>query len=183
MNTVVTKETLHTGVGFGVLENDQTPISAETVAADLCCGDSVELAMTADGAPLNLGRTQRLYNDRQREALAVRDGGCLWPECDQPPAFTEAHHTRQWKRDSGATDIDHGVLLCRFHHMQLHNNHWEIQRLPRDAAGAVMGDDRGVGTLTGFWLIPPPAADPDQSPVPLHSKSLLIRKLQRERAG
>lgn len=170
---VVTKETVHTGIGFGVLENDQTPVSAETVAADLCCGDSVELTMTADGAPLNLGRTQRLYNDRQREALAVRDGGCLWPECDQPPAFAEAHHTRQWKRDSGATDIDHGVLLCRFHHMQLHNNHWEIQRLPRKAAG----------TSVDFWLIPPATVDPNQLPIPLRSKSLLIRNLQRQRAG
>lgn len=175
---VVTKETVRTGDGFGVLENDQSPISPETVAADLCCGDSVELTMTADGTPLDLGRTQRLYNQRQREALAVRDGGCLWPDCDQPPAFTEAHHTRQWKRDSGATDLDHGVLLCRFHHMQLHNNHWEIQRHHGEAGDAQQRSTRG-----GFWLIPPPAVDPDQLPILLRSKSLLIRKLQRQRAG
>ncbi len=175
---VTTEETARTGIGFGVLENDQSPVSPETVAAELCCEDTVDLTMTADGAPLDLGRTRRLYDQRQREALVVRDGGCLWPECTQPPAFTEAHHTRHWKRDSGATDIDQGVLLCRFHHMLLHNNHWEIQRLP-DAAGRYRRPDGRAG---GFWLIPPTAVDPEQHPVPLHSKSLLIRQLQRQHA-
>ncbi len=176
---VVTEETVRTGAGFGVIENDQSPISPETVAADLCCGDSVELTVNADGAPLDLGRTQRLYNRRQREALAVRDGGCLWPGCDRPPAFAEAHHTRQWRRDSGATDIDDGVLLCRFHHMLLHNKHWEIRRLSGDASGG----RRRAGQGCDFWLVPPPTTDPGQAPIPLHSKSLLTRKLQRQRAG
>ncbi|HEU4848865.1 MAG TPA: DUF222 domain-containing protein [Terrimesophilobacter sp.] len=179
VKVVTTEKTIRTGVGLGVIENDQSPIGPETVAADLCCGDSVELAVTVDGMPLNLGRTQRLYNQRQREALAARDGGCLWPDCHQPPAFTEAHHTRQWKRDHGATDIDDGVLLCRFHHMLLHNNQWEIRRLGREA-----GDGRRAsGSGNGFWLIPPSTVDPEQVPIALRSKSLLIRQLQRERTG
>lgn len=176
---VVTEQAVRTGVGFGVIENDQSPVSPESVAADLCCGDSVELTITVDGTPLNLGRTQRLYNQRQREALAARDGGCLWPDCHQPPAFTEAHHTRQWKRDHGSTDIDDGVLLCRFHHMLLHNNHWEIRRLGQESGG----DRRVSGNDDGFWLIPPSTVDPDQVPIALRSKSLLVRHLQRERTG
>lgn len=176
---VTTEKTVRTGVGFGVLENDQSPIGPEAVAADLCCGDSVELTMTVDGIPLNLGRTQRLYNQRQREALSARDGGCLWPDCHQPPAFAEAHHTRQWGRDHGATDIDDGVLLCRFHHMLLHNNHWEIRRSGRGLGGEPVGSNPG----NGFWLIPPSSVDPDQEPIPLRSKSLLARQLQRERTG
>lgn len=176
---LVTEDTVRTGIGFGVIENDQSPTSPESIAADLCCGDSTELTITVDGMPLNLGRTQRLYNQRQREALAARDGGCLWPDCHQPPAFTEAHHTRQWKRDHGATDIDDGVLLCRFHHLLLHNNQWEIRRLGRD----VGGDQRMSGSGHGFWLIPPRTVDPEQVPIALRSKNPLIRQLQRERTG
>ncbi|GAA3738531.1 hypothetical protein GCM10022239_12650 [Leifsonia bigeumensis] len=176
---VATEETIRTGIGFGVIENDQSPISPESVAADLCCGDSVELTVTVDGMPLNLGRTQRLYNQRQREALASRDGGCLWPDCHQPPAFTEAHHIRHWKRDHGATDIDDGVLLCRFHHLLLHNNHWEIRRFGREAVDG----RRASGSGNGFWLVPPRAVDPEQVPIPLRSKSPVIRHLQRERTG
>lgn len=152
--------------GFGVLEDNGEVVSAATVQRVLCDGDAVELTIDRNGRPLDLGRTSRLYDSRQREALAARDGGCIWPECDRPPAFTEAHHTKQWKRDRGRTDICDGVLLCRFHHLQLHNNHWEIQR-------------RGAE----FWLIPPPTVDPDQVPVKLTSKNPLMEHVRRAATG
>ncbi|WP_460870866.1 HNH endonuclease signature motif containing protein, partial [Parafrigoribacterium mesophilum] len=108
--------------------------------------------------------TRRLFDDRQHEALAIRDGGCLWPDCGQPPLMTEAHHTNEYDRDHGNTDIADGVCLCRFHHLTLHNNGWRITR---------------VGS--NYWLIPPPGLDPEQTPIPLQSKSLLIRKLRQSR--
>lgn len=159
------------GAGFGILEANGEPVPASAVDRALCEGESVEVVMTPGGTPLDLGRTARLYNQRQREALAVRDGGCLWPGCDRPPAFTEAHHTRQWKRDRGRTDVADGVLLCRFHHLQLHNKGWEIRR--RD----------GRSGASGFWLIPPPGADRGRTPILLESKSALMRHLRRSRAG
>lgn len=157
------------GAGFGILEANGERIPAATVERSLCDGDSMEIVMTPDGTPLSLGRTTRLYTQRQREVLAARDGGCLWPGCDRPPAFTEAHHTRQWKRDRGRTDVVDGCLLCCFHHLQLHNNGWEIER--RDGEGS------------GFWLIPPRAIDRDQVPIPLKSKSTLMHHLERARTA
>lgn len=164
---LVTEEALRTGEGFGIIESSNTPVSPESVAGELCSGDSLEVTIAADGTPLDLGRTRRLYDRRQREALAARDGGCLWPACDQSPAMTEAHHTRQWKRDGGRTDLEDGVLLCRFHHMQLHNKGWEIQRR------------RGADGRTEFWLFPP-AAVPERNPVLLESKSPLMKRLRRK---
>ncbi|HEY9497621.1 MAG TPA: DUF222 domain-containing protein [Terrimesophilobacter sp.] len=168
---IVTEQALHTGTGFGILESDQTPVSQETVDAGLCAGDSLEVTVTVDGMPLNVGRTKRLYDQRQREALAVRDGGCLWPGCNRPPAMTEAHHTRQWKRDNGNTDLDDGVLLCRFHHMLLHNNHWEI------------GRHRLSDGSNDLWLTPPASVDPAQTRLRLESKNPLLRRRPRERTG
>lgn len=152
--------------GFGVLEGNGEVVSAATVERSLCDGNAVEVKVDCEGNPLDLGRSSRLFDRRQREALAVRDGGCIWPGCDRPPAFTEAHHIRQWKRDRGKTDIADGVLLCRFHHLQLHNNHWEIGR-------------RG----SEYWLTPPRAIDPDQTPICLKTKSPLIEHLRRRRTG
>jgi Domain of unknown function (DUF222) len=152
--------------GFGVVEGNGEIFSVNAVHRALCDGDSVEVTVDPQGNPLDLGRTSRLYDRRQREALAVRDGGCLWPACDRPPAFTEAHHTKQWKRDRGRTNIDDGVLLCRFHHLQLHTNHWEIER--RD---------------TGFWLVPPRTVDRMQEAIPLTTKSPLIEHLRRSSTG
>ena len=48
---------------------------------------------------IDLGRTQRLFTELQRIALAVRDGGCVFPA---------------WR--------------SRHHHMLLHDNHWQITR-------------------------------------------------------
>lgn len=159
------------GAGFGILEANGEPVPASVIDRALCEGDSIEIIMTPNGTPLDLGRTTRLYSQRQREALAARDGGCLWPGCDRPPAFTEAHHTRQWKRDRGRTDVADGCLLCRFHHLQLHNKGWEIERRI-DAAGK-----------SGFWLIPPRGIDGDRTPIQLESKSALMQHLRRRRTG
>jgi hypothetical protein len=165
------------GAGFGILEANAERVTAATVERALCEGDSVEVVMTRGGNPLDLGRTARLYNQKQREALAVRDGGCIWPGCDRPPAFTEAHHTKQWKRDRGRTDLADGVLLCRFHHLQLHNNGWEIQGEPMPDIG------KGGQSHARFRLIPPRNVDPDRKPIPLASKNPLLRRFAHERAG
>ncbi|MEO7147406.1 MAG: DUF222 domain-containing protein [Terrimesophilobacter sp.] len=156
---------------IGLLEASGDMIAGATVERSLCDGDTVAMEVTRTGDPLNLGRTTRLFSQRQREALAARDGGCLWPGCERPPAFTEAHHTRQWKRDRGKTDIVDGCLLCRFHHRQLHNNGWEIQR---DSSGT---------QAAGFTLTPPRTIEPNQTPIMLESKSALFRQLQARGTG
>ncbi|UUT34389.1 HNH endonuclease signature motif containing protein [Microbacterium elymi] len=71
---------------------------------------------------------QRLFTAKQRIALAIRDGGCLWPGCVVPASYCEAHHCDHWSADHGSTDIDRGILLCRFHHLLLHNAGWHIRR-------------------------------------------------------
>ena len=149
--------------GFGIIESTGTTFAIGTAEAALCDSRWFEVTIDGCGNPLDIGRTRRLFDRKQREALAVRDGGCMWPNCLQPPAFTEAHHIQQWKRDRGRTDLDNGILLCRFHHLLLHNNHWELQR---DIGGR-------------FWLTPPPPIDPAREAILLESKNLLTQARQR----
>jgi hypothetical protein len=85
----------------------------------------------------------------------------VWPDCGQPPVMSEAHHIDEYKKDHGNTDIADGICLCRFHHLTLHNNGWRITR-----------------EGSNYWLIPPARLDPEQTPIPLQTKSLLMRKLQ-----
>ncbi|MGC5254697.1 HNH endonuclease signature motif containing protein, partial [Escherichia coli] len=66
-----------------------------------------------------------------RVALAIRDGGCVWPDCTRPAAYCEAHPADHYS-EGGCTDIDRGVLLCRFHHMLLHNRGWRLLRDGKD---------------------------------------------------
>jgi Domain of unknown function (DUF222)/HNH endonuclease len=72
--------------------------------------------------PLEVGRATRVVSAAQRTALAVRDGGCVFPSCDRPVAWCEAHHLRHWLH-GGPTDLGNLVLLCRAHHRAVHEGH------------------------------------------------------------
>lgn len=100
-----------------------------TVAEQYICDSGfVPVTVDACGKPLDVGREQRFFTPRQRIALAIRDGGCRWKGCDRPASYCEAHHIDEWQRDRGRTDVDRGILLCRFHHMELHHGGWRITR-------------------------------------------------------
>lgn len=162
VTVLVTREALTARVGHGHLEGQPDPVSIETVERIACAGATQHLALDSAGQPLDLGREERFFTRRQRRALAARDGGCRFPGCERPPSWTEAHHVQFWARDSGKTDMADGILLCKHHHLLLHNNHWEI--------------DYREGE---YWLVPPPDIDPAQVPLSMPSKSPAWRDLMR----
>ena len=96
-------------------------------AQSTCNSGSTRVTIDGYGNPLDVGHEQRLFTPKQRIALAVRDGGCRWKGCDRPSSYCEAHHIDPYS-EGGRTDIDRGILLCRFHHMQLHHGQWRILR-------------------------------------------------------
>jgi hypothetical protein len=79
--------------------------------------------------PLEVGRASRVITGAQRAALAVRDGGCVFPDCGRPLAWCEGHHLRHWL-DGGPTDLDNLALLCRAHHRAIHEGGWQLTRGP-----------------------------------------------------
>jgi hypothetical protein len=83
----------------------------------------------APSQPLDLGRTTRVVTPAQRIALAVRDGGCMFPGCQRPLAWCEAHHLWHWL-DGGPTDLANLLLLCRAHHRAVHDGGWQLARQP-----------------------------------------------------
>jgi hypothetical protein len=89
----------------------------------------------APSQPLEVGRATRVVSPAQRAALAVRDGGCVAPGCDRPPAWCEAHHLRHWLH-GGATDLANLVLLCRTHHRAVHQGHQRLHPPHRQPTAA-----------------------------------------------
>ena len=102
-------------------------LPGSVIDRNACANGFIEVIVDPEGNPFDLGREARLYSAAQRLVLAVRDGGCVWPGCDRPPSYCEAHHCDHFA-EGGNTDVDRGVLLCRFHHMKLHNTGWRITR-------------------------------------------------------
>jgi hypothetical protein len=79
--------------------------------------------------PLDVGRASRVITPAQRSALAVRDSGCVFPDCHRPLAWCEGHHLRHWL-DGGPTDLANLALLCRAHHRAIHEGGWQLTRGP-----------------------------------------------------
>ncbi|MDO8107027.1 DUF222 domain-containing protein [Isoptericola sp. b441] len=123
-----------------VLE-DGTPLAMSQLARMLCDSEVGRIVMSADGVPLDLGRTERLYTGQQRRAVIVRDRQCAWNGCDVPAAYCEVHHIRWWDRHQGRTSVENGVLLCSHHHHVVHQLDLDIVRLSRPPSrGPMLGD-------------------------------------------
>ena len=97
--------------------------------------------------PLDVGRTTRVVTPAQRHALAVRDGGCVFPACSRPLAWCDAHHVRHWL-DGGPTDLDNLALVCRAHHRAIHEGGWQLTRGPDGRHTATPPHRRHPGRLT-----------------------------------
>lgn len=76
---------------------------------------------------LEQGRKKRLATAAQRDALRIRDRGCVYPQCDRPHEWTEAHHLKDWQF-GGFTDIDELASMCSKHHHFLHTRKWSLRR-------------------------------------------------------
>jgi hypothetical protein len=124
----LTRHDGHPGNGAATLEGQTASISIQT-AERIGCADGYQPVIFRPDGSIDVGRSQRLFTPRQRVALASIWGGCAVETCDRPPSWCEAHHGIPWSH-GGNTDIQDGVLLCRHHHMLLHNNHWKIHRPP-----------------------------------------------------
>jgi hypothetical protein len=125
---VVQLSDLETGSGVGWLDDVAEPVSAETVR-ELACDAGIQRVLVGDnGEVLALGRRERYFTPAQRRALAVRDGGCVWPQCTAPPSWCHAHHVKEWS-EGGRTDLDNGALLCSAHHHMLHSSPFTMRMI------------------------------------------------------
>lgn len=118
-------------------------------AERLMCDAAVvaaSLGPDGTGEPLRLGRKTRKISPALRRALRIRDNGCQHPGCTRR-RFLEAHHVVHWK-DGGPTDLSNLLLLCRFHHMQIHEHHFVVsQNNPRLGAVPSWTFHRPDGTV------------------------------------
>jgi hypothetical protein len=131
------------GTAFGVahLEETRQTIPGTLLETYLCNAATTTVTVDSRGGPLDVGREKRLFTAKQRDAMAIRDGGCLG--CGAEPSRCEAHHIDHWLAHSGRTDIADGVLLCRNCHLRLHS---QRSRITRDPDG-------------GYWMHGPPGSE------------------------
>ncbi|MFC5261489.1 DUF222 domain-containing protein [Kribbella qitaiheensis] len=111
-----------TGDGFGELVYGDN-LSAGAVRRLACDAGIIPIVLGSRSEPLDVGSEQRFVTRPIRRALNRRDKGCV--VCGAPPIQCEAHHLIHWA-DGGPTALTNMVLLCKAHHVDLHNGHWTI---------------------------------------------------------
>ena len=114
----------------------------------LCDAKIVPAILGSNSEVLDIGRKSRTFPAGIRRAIAARDRGCIWPGCDRPPNWCDAHHVKFWMRDFGSTSYQNGVLICPYHHSEVHKGEWLIKMCPDGMPE----------------LIPPKWIDPEQRP-------------------
>src|SRR4051794_36158999 len=131
--------------GLALLGHGQV-ISARQLLALAAEAEVLPVVFTDTGGILAYGTGRRLATRGQRLALAARDGGCSFPGCDRPAAWTEVHHVPEWI-NGGGTDLDNLCLVCRFHHRNFEKFGWQVH----------------IEDGVPLWT-PPPWLDADQRP-------------------
>ncbi len=132
--------------------------------ARIVCDAGVQLLVHHDGVPLWLGTEVRTATRHQRRALRFRAGvtGCEFPGCTQT-RFVDAHHVR-FHGHGGPTDLDNLILLCGYHHRQIHDHGWTITT-HRNQSFTFWRGERCLGTTTRGDT--PGGRPPDLATLPL----------------
>ncbi|WP_041574030.1 HNH endonuclease [Cellulomonas gilvus] len=157
--------------------DDGTTITATELAAALCDCAMTRTVMNAAGLPLDVGRTRRMFTPAQRTAVTARDRHCTWNGCSVPARHCQIHHIAWWHRHTGTTDLTNAVLLCTFHHHEVHRLDLDIERLPPAtvpdpvAASPHLDADTGAGasmlpTPTANTAAPQRSTEPSRSAAP-----------------
>jgi hypothetical protein len=112
------------------------PLPTKTVQRLACDSSVVRILLGPDSAVIDVGRARRSVSAPARRALDARDEHCRWPQCERPPAWSDAHHFVHWAHD-GRTDLSNLILLCGRHHWLVHEGGWELASKPDGTITAI----------------------------------------------
>ena len=113
---------------------DHGPVPVTSSLFDQAKAELYLYFKNAKGEILQFGRTRRDPSFAQRLAVMVRDGHCIYPDCEAPASACSIHHLQEWLLDQGFTDVEVLGLFCDPHHRHLHV---ENLQATREADGSV----------------------------------------------
>jgi Domain of unknown function (DUF222)/HNH endonuclease len=134
------------------------------LAAKLTCDGILQPVWHTQGAPVNVGRAQRIVPARTRRLVEDRDRGCRFPGCSTT-AHVECHHLIHWA-DGGPTDTSNLACLCPFHHDAHHNREFNVKGDADSPSGLTFTTRRGFPIRSGPTFTTPisPGSSPSSGP-------------------
>lgn len=101
------------------------PVARQTAMRIACDASIARAVIDGMSEVLNLGRRTPVVSQVQRRAVLLRDETCLL--CDRPGNWCDVHHLVPF-HEGGRTDLDNLGLLCRRHHVLVHEGGWALIR-------------------------------------------------------
>jgi hypothetical protein len=139
--------------GAGRCEHEDGPaLPVETLRRLGCDASVVSILEGKEGETLNVGRKTRTIPPALRRALIARDQGCRFPGCANRH-YVDGHHIKHWAH-RGETRLSNLVLLCRFHHRQVHEGGVTVQVLNEGALRFTFKDGRSLDSLQPLRCAP-----------------------------
>jgi hypothetical protein len=159
VSVVIDERTLRDGLhDHGIYElADGTPIPTETVRRLACDAGILPIVLNGHGAPVDVGRTQRLATRAQRRALRAMHRTCAFDGCDVPFDRCQPHHLHPWER-GGTTDLDNLVPMCHRHHHLVHEGRWRLELEAGTRTLTITRPDGVVHAITPLRPATPAAA-------------------------
>jgi hypothetical protein len=115
--------------GQSVLDGG-TRVPAGTSQRLSCDASRVVVRNDAEGRILEIGARTRTIPPALRRALHHRDRHCRFPGCGV--RLGQGHHIRHWAQ-GGPTTLSNLAVLCRRHHRAVHEEGYQLDRLPDGA--------------------------------------------------
>jgi hypothetical protein len=140
-----------------------TSVHPDVALQALIVGRVRRVVVDADSVVIDLGRTQRLFTGKAREAARLLVTSCTHRGCDIPTTLCDVDHRNEWASQSGTTNQANAMPLCGPHDRWKHANHIRSRRATSGRLFLIKPDGTTVlpiGAREPDWVEPPPRESP-----------------------
>ena len=140
-----------------------TSVHPDVALRALITGRLRRVVVDADSVVINLGRTQRLFTGKARQAAQLLVTSCTHRGCDIPATLCDVDHRNEWASDSGTTNQANAMPLCGPHDRWKHANHIRSRRATSGRLFLITPDGTTIlpaGAREPEWAEPPPDGTP-----------------------
>jgi hypothetical protein len=140
-----------------------TSVHRDVALQALIVGRLRRVVVDADSVVIDLGRTQRLFSGKARDAAQLLVTTCTHRGCDIPATLCDVDHRNEWADDGGPTDQANAMPLCGSHDRWKHANKIRSRRAVSGRLFLITPDGTTIlpaGAHEPDWAEPPPASTP-----------------------